>query len=115
MFLEVLRCGQFAPVDDIDGAFGSHHGNLGHRISKIHIGPDMLTRHDAVSATVCLARNDRDLRNRGFRESEQQFCAVFDDPAKLLIRSRQKTRNVFERDEGNIECIAEPDEPRTLD
>jgi len=39
---------------------------------------------------------------------------VLDDAAVLLLRSRQETRHVDERDERDVEAIAEPHEARGL-
>jgi hypothetical protein len=37
---------------------------------------------------------------------------VPDDAAEFLRGSRQEARNILERDQGNVECIAEADKPR---
>lgn len=39
----------------------------------VHIPPQVLGAHHVVRAAVCLARDDRDLGNRGLRVREQKL------------------------------------------
>ena len=72
-------------IEDVDGALGAHHRNLGGRIREIEIRPHVLARHDAVGAAVGLARNNGDLRHGRFGKRIEQLGAVRDDAAVLLL------------------------------
>src|SRR5208283_1668854 len=50
-----------------------------------------------------------------FGEGVKQLRAVRDDASELLLRAGQKSRNVFEGDERDVEAIAEAHEARALD
>src|SRR4029079_7562428 len=71
--------------------------------------------HHAVSAAVSFACDHSDLRHCRFGERIKQLCAVSDDAAVLLRNSGQKTRNVFESNQRDIEAVAEANEARTFD
>ena len=47
--------------------------------------------------------------------SEQQLCAVLDDSVVFLICPRQKTWNILESNQWDIEAITEADKARALD
>src|SRR5208337_4058473 len=64
---------------------------------------------------VSFARDHGNLRHRGLGKGVQQLGAVSDDSAELLLRAGQKSGNVFEGDERNVEAIAETHEARALD
>src|SRR5437868_2987223 len=57
----VARLLKLAPEDDVDRALGAHHGDLRARPGHVEVGADVLGAHDAVSASVCLARYNRQL------------------------------------------------------
>ena len=61
--LFVFSRGQFAAIYDIHGTFGSHHRNLGGRVGEVHIRPQVLRSHHAISAAIGLARDDGDFRD----------------------------------------------------
>src|SRR6202008_780803 len=48
----VLRRVEFALVDNIDCTFRSHNRDLRARPCVIHIGTNVLGRHDAISSTI---------------------------------------------------------------
>jgi len=52
---------------------------------------------------------------RWLGEGEEELGAVADDPAKLLLRPREEARHVLENDQGDVEGVAEADEPRPFD
>src|SRR5579863_3865146 len=53
--------GDIAAVDDVDGALGPHHRDLGRRPGEIEVGAEVLGGHHVVGAAVGLARDDRNL------------------------------------------------------
>ena len=93
---------------------GPHHRDLGRRPREVEVGADVLRAHDVVRAAVCLARDHRELRHRRLRVRVEQLRAVPDDPAPLLRRPRQEARHVDERDERDVERVAEAHEARRL-
>src|SRR5487761_1232899 len=66
-------------------------------------------------AAVGFAGDDGELRDSRLGVGEQQLGPVTDDAAMLLLGAGKEARNVFERDERNVEGIAEADEARGLD
>src|SRR5262249_49077546 len=102
---------QFTFIDNINGAFRTHHGNLRRWPCKVHIRPDMLGSHNTIGSAISFSSYDRYFRDSSFGEREKQLGAVLDDAAELLLRSGQKTGNIFKRDEWNIEGVAEAHEP----
>jgi hypothetical protein len=104
-----------AAVDDVDRALGAHHRDLGGGEREVHVGADVLRRHHVVGAAVGLARDDRDLRDRGLGEGVEELGAVLDDAAELLRRAGQEAGHVDERHQRDVEAVAEPHEARGLD
>ena len=112
-----VRFGNFveiALVDDVHGALRTHDRDFRGGPGEIGIRSNVFRSHDAVCATVGLTRDDGDFRNGGFGERKEQLRAMLDDAAEFLLRAREKTGNVFEGDERNVESVAETDEARTL-
>src|SRR2546421_4222470 len=112
-----LRLGSFvklALVHDIDRALRAHDGDLGGGPGEVGVRSNVLRSHDAICATVRFAGDDRDLRDGGFGKSEEQLCAMPDDAAKFLLGAREKTRNILEGNERNVERVAEPHEARAF-
>ena len=64
----IARGRELAPVEDVDGAFSPHDGDLGGRPRVVEVRPDVFGGHDAVRAAIRLARDDRELRDRGLGE-----------------------------------------------
>ena len=108
------RLRQLAPVEDVHRALRPHHRDLGRRIRVVEVRADVLARHHAVRAAVRLARDDGDLRHRRFGERVEQLRAGADDAAVLLPHARQEARHVLERDERDVERVAEAHEARGL-
>ena len=101
--------------DDVDRALRAHDRDLGRRPREVHVAADVLAAHDVVRAAVCLAGDDRQLRDRRLAIGVQQLRAVLDDPAVFLGDARQEAGHVDERHERHVEAVAGPDEPRRLD
>src|SRR3546814_15565976 len=72
----------------------------------------MLRRHHVIGAAIGLARDDRNLGDRRFGISEEQFRAMLDDAVKFLRGAGQKARDVDEGDDRNLERVAEAAEAR---
>src|SRR5208337_82109 len=63
--------------------FRSHHRDLGRWPGVIHVGANVLGRHDAIRAAVSFARDDGHLGHGCFGEGEEQLRSVRDDAAEL--------------------------------
>src|SRR5215218_6668259 len=109
--LRVLGLVYLAPVDDPDRRARSHHRDLTRRPRDVNVGPDVLGAHDVVGPTVGLPGDDGHLGHRRLRKSVEQLGPMTNDPAPLLIRARHEPWHVDERKEGDIESVAETDEP----
>src|SRR6185295_3362264 len=113
--LRTLRLSNFASIKNADRTFRSHHRNLCGRISKVHIGSNVLAGHHTISPAVGLACYQSNLRHRRFREREQQLRAVTNDSSVFLLDARQKPGHVFEGDQRDVETVTEPHKSRGLD
>ena len=67
-----------------------------------------------MGAAVTLAERDRNLRDRRFSISVEQFGAVGDDAAIFLLRAAEEAGDIHQGDQGNVESVAEPDETGRL-
>src|SRR6266481_9961667 len=105
---------QLAFVDDVDRAFGAHHGDFRGGPGEIGVGADVLGGHDAIGAAVGFAGDDSDFRYGGFREGEEQLGAVLDDAAKFLLRAGKEARHVLEGDQRDVESVAETHKARAF-
>src|SRR2546421_6411692 len=114
-FRGFLRLLDLLLEDDLNGALGPHDGEFRGGPSEIEVPADMFRAHDVVGSAVGLARDHRDLRHGRLAEGEQELRAVPDDPAELLFRPGEEAGHVDEREEREVEAVAEPDEPRRLD
>ena len=103
-----------ALVKNVHRAFGAHDRDLRRRVGEVHVRADVLGVHDAVRAAVSLPRDHRDLRHRRLGQRVKQLRAMNDDAAVLLIGAGEKTRNILEYEQRNVERIAETDEARAL-
>ena len=74
----------------------------------------MLRAHNVISPAISLARNNGDLRHGCLGESEEQLRAVLDNAVVFLICARKEARYINERDDWDIETIAEADEACAL-
>src|SRR5690348_4778976 len=106
---------QFSLVDDVHRAFRPHHRNFRRWPGKISVRANMFAGHHAIRPTVSLSGDHRDLGHRGLRECEEKFRTVFDDAAELLLRSWQKSWNIFKSYERDIEGVAETHEARAFE
>src|SRR5437870_13655366 len=111
----VLRLLDLLLEDDRDRAFRTHDRELGRRPSEVEVSADVLRTHDVVRAAVCFPRDDRDLRDGRLTESKQELRAVSDDAVVFLLLPGKESGNVNEGEQGNVEAIAEPNEPRSFD
>src|ERR1035441_4321533 len=59
--------------------------------------------------------DDGDLGHGRFGEGVEQLRAVHDDATVLLLRAGEEAGDVFERDQRNVEAVAEAHEARALD
>ena len=100
--------------DDLDRPLGAHHGDLGRRPGEDAVGAQVLRAHRQVRTAVGLAEDHLDLRHGRRRVGEQHLGAVADDAAVLLLHAGQEPGHVDERDQRDVEGVAEPDEPARL-
>src|SRR3989475_9621317 len=113
--LRVLRLLDLLLEDDRDRAFRTHDRELRRRPSEVEVPADVLRTHDVVRPAVRFPRDDRDLRDGRLAEGEQELRAVTDDAVVLLLLPGKESGNVDEGEQGNVEAIAEPHEPRSFD
>src|SRR5690242_2251930 len=99
------------PEENLHRALRTHHRNLGGWPGDVEIAANVLRAHDIISTTVRLARNDGQFRNGRLAISKEKLGSMLDDAAVFLCDAREKSRNILERHERNVERIAEPDEP----
>src|SRR5206468_3585231 len=90
-------------------------GDLGGGPGEVDVGAEVLGAHDAVGSAVGLAGDDGELGDRRLGEGVEQFGAVADDAAVLLLDAGHEAGDVLEGDEGDVEGVAEADEARALD
>src|SRR5712692_3839949 len=117
-FLAVLplsRLGRVVLVKDFHGALRPHDGDLRGGPCDVVVATDVLRVHHVVGAAVGFAGDDRKLGDGRLAVGEQQLGAVLDDPAVLLRHAGKESGHVLERDERDVEGIAEPDEPGALE
>src|SRR3546814_10820637 len=77
--LDLRRVADVLAEDDLDGALGAHHGDLGLRPRVVHVAAQMFGTHHVVGAAIGLARDDGDLRPGGLGIGAQQLRTVLDD------------------------------------
>eukprot|EP00123_Amoebidium_parasiticum_P013138 comp21793_c0_seq1/m.30974 comp21793_c0_seq1/g.30974 ORF comp21793_c0_seq1/g.30974 comp21793_c0_seq1/m.30974 type:complete len:426 (+) comp21793_c0_seq1:206-1483(+) len=112
-----LLCSQvLGPTEDNGhGTLGTHDGNFGRGPCVVGVTAQVLGAHHVVGTTVGLARNHGNLGDGGLGIGVQQLGTVANDTAILLGSARQETRHIHERQQGDVEGIAEPHKPGTLD
>ena len=99
-------------MEHVDGSLWSHHCDLGPWPGQVHIASQMLGAHHNVGATVGLARDNRDLGHRRLSIGKDHLGSMTDNTTMLLTHAWQKARCVSQRDQRNIETIAETDKAR---
>src|SRR2546425_4864633 len=114
-FLRFLRFLDFFLEDDLHRAFRTHDGELRRGPCGVEVATDVLRTHDVVRSAVRLPSDRGHLRDRRLAVRVQELRAVPDDPAVLLRSPRQQARDIDERQEGEVEAIAEADETGRLD
>src|SRR3989454_1502599 len=112
--LRILRVLDLFLEDDLDRAFRTHDRQLGGWPGEVEVPADVLRTHDVIRAAVRFSRDDGDLWDRGLAESEQELRPVPDDPAVLLFHAGKETGYVDEREERDVEAVAEADEASRL-
>ena len=103
-----------APIDDVARPFGPHDGDFRGRPGHHIIGAQSLGAHRDVAAAVSLADDNGDFYDRGFGVGMEQFGAMPDDPGPFLLGAGHVAGEIRERQERDVEGVAEPDEPRGL-
>ena len=103
-----------AAADDRNRAGRAHHGDLRDRPCIDHIRAGALAVHGDVRAAVGLSHDQAHLRHGRLTVGKEHLRAVADDPAVLLLAARQEGRHIDQRQDGNVEAVAEADEPRAL-
>ncbi len=101
-------------IQDFHRTLGAHYGNFSGGPGIVDVAAQMLGRHDAVGAAVCLAGDDRNFGNGGFSIGIEHFSAVPDDAAVFLHCTRQKSRHIDKGDHRDIKAVAETDKSGTL-
>src|SRR5436309_6663127 len=112
--LRILRVLDLFLEDDLDRAFRTHDRQLGGWPGEVEVPADVLRTHDVIRAAVRFPGDDGDLRDRGLAEGEQELRPAPDDPAVLLFHAGKETGHVDEREERDVEAVAEPDEAGRL-
>ena len=74
----------------------------------------MLATHDDVGSAIALAELDGDFRHGRLAVGVEQFRSVGDDSAIFLLGSREESRHIDQRDDRNVERVAEAHETGTL-
>ena len=106
--------GRRPPLQDRRGLPGAHHGQLGPRPRQAHVVAHPLGVHDDVRAAVALAQDDADPRHRGPAVGEHELGAVADHAPPLEVLAGVEARRVDEREDRQVEGVAEGDEPGRL-
>src|SRR2546426_7858445 len=112
--LRILRVLDLFLEDDLDRAFRTHDRQLGGWPGEVEVPADVLRTHDVIRAAVRFPRDHGDLRYGGLAEGEQELRPVPDDPAVLLFHAGKETGHVDEREERDVEAVAEADEASRL-
>src|SRR2546422_1502920 len=112
--LRILRVLDLLLENDLDGAFRTHDRQLVGWPGEVEVPADVLRTHDVVRAAVRFPGDDGDLRDRRLAESEQELGPVPDDPAVFLLHPGKETGYVDEREERDVEAVAEADEASRL-
>src|SRR5208283_1356760 len=96
---------------DLHGALGAHHRNLSRR-PRIHsVRSHVAAAHGEIGSAVRFAKDEGQLWHGGRSIRKQHFRAMADDATPFLGNSGQKSRDVHEGDDREVEHIAETNEP----
>lgn len=101
----------FTPEDDFYCTLSAHHCNFGIRPGVVEITSQVLGRHHIIGSSICFARNECEFGNRSLSIGIEEFSSVFDNTSVLLNCSRHESRDINKSNQGNLESIAEADEP----
>jgi len=63
-----------------------------------------------MRAPIGFTQRNSNFWNGCFTIGEQQFSSMYDNPTIFLTASRKKSRNIDKCNDGDIKCIAKPDE-----
>ncbi|TNV85494.1 hypothetical protein FGO68_gene16356 [Halteria grandinella] len=110
-----LRLHVLTLEDNLHCSLGAHHGYLGGGPGVVVVTVEVLGGHHIISTTIGLTGDEVDFRHSSLGIREQQLCAVLNNAAELLHGSGQEPGHVGERNEGDLECVAEPHEACGLD
>ena len=97
-------------MENVDCTFSTHNGDLSDREGEHAVSTEVLAVHGDVCATVSLAEDERHARHCSFGVCKEELCAVADNAVVFLLRARHVTRNVDEREDRNVEAVAEANE-----
>ena len=110
----ILRLGQLAPEDDAHRALRPHDRNLGAGPGQHHVGPDVARVHYAVGPAIRLAHNDCELGHGRLAEGVEQFGAVANDAAMLLVNPRHEAWHILKHNQRDVKGVAKTNETRAL-
>ena len=106
--------GRRSTLQDRRRLAGTHHGELGPRPREAQVVAHVLGVHDDVGAAVALAQDDADARHRGAGVGEHELRAVADHATPLEVLAGVEAWCVDQREERDVERVAEGDEPRSF-
>ncbi len=100
----------FLTRDDIYGALGAHHRDLGAGPRQVYVAANVLRRHHAVGPAVRFARYHGQFWHCCLAVGVQELGARANYAMVLLVCAWQEAWNIFESDKRNIERVAEAHE-----
>ena len=101
---------ELAPPGDGHGPFGSQDGDLRAGPGEVEVSAQGLRAHDDVGAAVGFAQHDGHERDGGVRVGPDELGPAPDDARLLLLGAGPVSRDVHQRDDGDVEGVAELDE-----
>ena len=99
----------FLGIEYLNCTGTTHYGNFGCRPCIVHIATQLLAAHHNVRTSIRLAQGNSHLRHSSLSVSVQQFCTMQDNGIVFLSCSRQESRHIYQRNDRNVEGIAETD------
>src|SRR5580765_1673206 len=94
------------------GSFGPHDCNFCGRIGEINVRADMFRRHHAIGSAVSFSRNYRYFGHGRLGECVQKLRSMANYSQMFLIYTRQKSRDILECDQRDVETITKTHETR---